>query len=327
MSGFNALPRTTAVVASSHAQQSVEMSLTRLPADVRRRWEETRQALWARDCVMRWAEQAPTAMAGLTSVAQVDAHIGQLWLQRRGDEMDEVLRVLVAAVSDGGQGGELAFLVLVRRLALVVVKLAERYGLGVSSVVASLWLLVADYPLHRRPHRIALNLRLDLQKGVRRDALEATRGTDLRGLGEDVEVLLRQDSQQRFVEVAGRVDPSWVVESSQCLSADPIAAVYASPLPAADLTDGLLQWAGQVVPAADIELLRMVFATGTPRRTPLDDVARHLGLSPEATRQRLQRSIKRLSQAVVAVSAPSGEPTCTWSACRLHANQRDLQAA
>jgi len=301
--------------------------LLRLPVDLQRRWEEMHEALWAQQCAARWAEQAPTALAGLTSAAEVDAHIAQLWLQRRGDELDEALRVLIVAIGGGGQDGELAFLVLARRLALVVVKLAERYSVGVSSVVASLWLLAADYPLQRRPRHIVVNLRMDLQKGVRHDELEPHHGSELHGLGEDIDVLCRQDSPQRFVDAAARSDPARVLESLQPMGTDPVAAIHSSSLPPADITEGLLRWAAQVVPATDVELLSMVFAAGGPRRTPLNDVAERLGLSSQATRQRLQRAIKRLSQAVCAASRAQMTKPCGWSACRLHARQPALQAA
>ncbi|PRY09913.1 hypothetical protein [Kineococcus rhizosphaerae] len=310
MSDIAALPRTTASVAVSRAQQSAEAALTRLPWDVQRRWEEMKESSWAEQCTARWTKQAPIALAGLASVAEVDARIGKLWLQRRGDEMDEALRVLLLEIAEGGPGGELAFLVLTRRLALVVVKLAERYGLGMSSVVASLWLLAADYPLTRRPHRIALNLRLDLQKRIRHDEVEYRASHELRGLGEDVEVVRRLDSRQRFLDAAAAEDPARMVESMQPFSADPAAAVNASTLSAADLAEGLLRWASQVLSASDVELLTMVFAAGGPRRTPLEQVAAELGLSHQATRQRLQRATQRLSQAVCAASEPQDERSC-----------------
>lgn len=326
MSGFAVLPRPTAAAAASYTQRSAELCLTRLPADLQERWEELHQAACVQECLLRWTEQAPIALAGLTSVRDVDAHIGQLWLQRRGDEMDEALRVLLVAIGEGGPGGELAFLVLVRRMALVVVKLAERYGVGVSSVVASLWLLAVDYPLQRRPYRIGLNLRLDLQKRVRRDEVEPQLTMELRGLGQDIDVVCRADSRQRFINAAACWDPARVLESMQPIAADP-AAIRDSSLPPADVIEGLLQWAAQVVPTSDVELLSMVFAAGGPRRTPLAEVAERLGVSHQTARQRLQRAIRRLSQAVLEASQPSTAQACEWSSCRLHARFQSLQDA
>ena len=326
MSGFAVLPRSTAVAAASRTQQCAETSLMRLPADLQRRWEEMQESSWVQECVDRWVEQAPTALAGLTSATEMDAHIGQLWLQRRGDEMDEALRVLLIAISEGGRCGELAFLILARRLALVVVKLADRYGVGVASVVASLWLLAADYPLQRRPRRVALNLLLDLQKGVRREVGEKSSQYELRGLGEDLETMCRLDSQQRFLSTAAESDPARVLESLQPISADP-AVIHTSSLPPADLTEGLLRWAAEVIPSADVELLTMVFAAGGPRRTPLEEVAARLGLSHQTTRQRLQRATQRLSQAVCAASEPALVRSCEWAACRLHSDRTEVLAA
>jgi hypothetical protein len=310
MSDIAALPRTTAFAAVSRDQQQTEAALSRLPQHVQRRWEEMKDSSWAEGCVARWTEQAPTALAGVASVAEVDACIGRLWLQGRGDEMDEALGALLLDIGQGGSGGELAFLVLTRRLAPVVVSLAKRYSLGTSSVVASLWLLAADYPLTRRPHRIALNLRLDLQKRIRHDEVEYRAGHELRGLGEDIEAVRRLDSPRRFLDAAAAEDPARMLASMQPFGADPAAAVEASSLSSADLAEGLLRWASQVLSASDVELLTMVFAAGGPRRTPLEQVAKELGLSHQATRQRLQRATQRLSQAVCAASETVDERLC-----------------
>ena len=95
------------------------------------------------------------ALAGAADLAAVLASV-------RGDP-DAVLGGLLRV------GDSLAHRVVLQAMLGYVVRQAarDRYH-DLDEYVAELWLLIAGYPLARRPDRIAANLALDLRKRVRR---------------------------------------------------------------------------------------------------------------------------------------------------------------
>jgi hypothetical protein len=296
----SALPRsaTPQTTTAARTRRLASACAAKLPREVQQRWQEVQLLPAACAALDTWRQQAPAGLAGVDDLEALDLRLGELWAEGRLQELDEVMCVLLGAVKEGAAAGEAAFLVLVRRLAAVLLRSQAQYRLSASYVLTSFWLVTADYPLQRRPRRVAANLAFDLRKRLIAD-LEASHSiTGLTGLSGDIGLECESVSRTRFVEQGRTLDPARLVEGLGNGATEIVAAVDDSSWPAADLVDALLKWAEVVIPDTDVELLRLVFGTGASSRTALKDVALQLGVSPEAVRQRLPRALRRLSKAV-----------------------------
>ena len=300
----SALPRiATSQITAARTRRLASVCAAKLPHEVQQRWQEVRLLPAADTALETWRQQAPEVLGGVSDLEALDLRMGELWAQGHLEALDEVMCVLLGAVKDGAVAGEVAFLVLVRRLAAVLLRAQAQYRLPTSHVLTSFWLVAADYPLQRRPRRVAANLAFDLRKWLLAD-LEASHSiTGLSGLTTDIGLECESVSRARFVERSKALDPARLVEGLGSSATGIAAAVDDSTWPSADLVDALLKWAETVIPTADVELLRLVFGTGAASRTALKDVARLLGVSPEAVRQRLPRALRRLSKAVTALAS------------------------
>jgi hypothetical protein len=111
-----------------------------------------------RETATRWADRYD-ALASCHSLDDV--------LSAARLNSDPVLAALLAEVSVGDQ---LAGRVVLQALIGRMVRMAQRDPrASVGDYLASLWCVINNYPLHRRPVRIAANLSLDTLKAVSRE--------------------------------------------------------------------------------------------------------------------------------------------------------------
>ena len=116
---------------------------------------------------------------------------------------DPVLRALLSSDEEAALAQRV---VLQAMLGRAVLDAARDRLHGVDDYVGELWLVIAGYPLVRRPSRIAANLALDTRKRVWRRASPASDGVaEEAGVGElhpseELEHVLRQARRQAVID-------------------------------------------------------------------------------------------------------------------------------
>lgn len=143
------------------------------------------------DAVAGWRARRPSLMR-CRSLCDV--------VSRVADDPDPVLAALIL---EAQSGCELAALAVVRVMVPKLILMAKREpAIRVEEFVTQLWLRIMDYPLRRRPHRIAANLALDTRK-----ALRAERSPRVVPV-EDIEDALRCE------DVEGEPDPRHLLRTA-----------------------------------------------------------------------------------------------------------------
>jgi DNA-directed RNA polymerase specialized sigma subunit, sigma24 homolog len=100
----------------------------------------------------RWSATEP-ALAGCVRLAAV--------LEAGRDRPDEVFAALLRL---GSQGSVLAHRVVLQAMLGLLVRLAKGRPAAFEELVGEAWLLIAEYPLARRPHSIVANLAWALRR-------------------------------------------------------------------------------------------------------------------------------------------------------------------
>jgi DNA-directed RNA polymerase specialized sigma24 family protein len=179
---------------------------------------------------------------------------------------DAVLAALLTEVSIGDQ---LAGRVVLQALIGRMVRMAQRDPRsGIDDYLAQLWSAINDYPLSRRPVRIAANLSMETLKAVSREHRWMGRG--------DVTFWPSSESLEELLEPAtlggspGDLPPPVDVEVLQVLEASSSLSL---------------------IDDSDAELLRSVYADGMTGR----EAARRFHTSASMVRVRCSKAAKRLA--------------------------------
>jgi hypothetical protein len=188
-------------------------------------------------------------------------------LRRASTGDDEVLRALLTAFRAGSTlAGRTVLQAMLGRL----VRLAGRDRVAtVDEYVGALWCVLAQYPLTRRPVRIAANLGLDTLKAVHRDRRWGSSAGPPVGLpGAAWERLLEQTSRRVALDHAaeqGAVTASSLIDAGRRL---------------------------ELVDAATGRLLEHVYVDGLSGR----EAAARGGTTPGSLRVRCSRAVRRLAE-------------------------------
>lgn len=226
--------------------------------------------LGARPIPKRWPLPA---LAGCTVLADAADVIGRTRRDQPSVADDLLIGLLDQRTEcDDHLAGRLVLQVMLGR-AIRLARRAHRFGMpGVrgdlpqltGAAVAALWHAIATYPVDRRRHKVSVNLCMDA---------------------------LRYFNVSLADDAPDLVDPT-VLDTAEPLfhhAPAPVVEVFAT------LTWGIGK---QIITADDAELLVRVYCPLPGQHGGAHLVARELGLSPGAVRQRCSRAIQRLSTAV-----------------------------
>ncbi|RIQ20148.1 RNA polymerase sigma factor [Jiangella rhizosphaerae] len=175
---------------------------------------------------------------------------------------------------DDHLAGRLVLQVMLGR-AVNLARRAHRFGVAgvrgdlpqlTAAAVAALWHAIATYPVDRRRHKVAVNLCMDTL---------------------------------RHFNLALEDDAPDLVDTAVLDTAEPV--FHHAPAPVVEVFATLTWGIGKgIITADDAELLVRVYCPLPGQHGGAHVVARELGLSPAAVRQRCSRAIQRLSAAVQA---------------------------
>lgn len=175
--------------------------------------------------VAGWADRHP----GLAGCRHLDDVL--VAVRDRGDV------ALAGLLAEQSSGDDLAGRAVVHTMLPAMIAMARRdHEFGVGDYVAWLWIRVRTYPLERRPHRIAANLKLDTLKWVVGErASELTVDGPGGPLSELVDRQASRDSLDHNADV-GRVSATAMIAAARTTgvidgpTGEVLAAVYAEGL-------------------------------------------------------------------------------------------------
>lgn len=244
---------------------------TRLYRGLLQEWVDLHHSPSTSAAVRRWGRREPV-LKGYSTPGEVVDRIDQA----PGPEKDEILLALIRLAQAGQQmAGRTVLQAMLPKLSRISRQAARpaRWDEDVHHItIAEFWERLSDYPVERRPHRVAANLALDTLHGVTEPR---RRPTPEMAVGLDHPCLTGGDDQE--LEVSPRLE----------LRVD-------SDLPQ------LLAWARhtQLITAEESELLTTVYLRAERPGAGYAAVAEAEGVSEEALRKRCSRTVRRLSEAV-----------------------------
>jgi DNA-directed RNA polymerase specialized sigma24 family protein len=179
---------------------------------------------------------------------------------------DAVLAALIAEVSAGDQlAGRVVLQALVGRIA----RMAQRDPRsGIDEYLVALWQVINNYPLARRPVRIAANLSMDALQGVARERSRAGRS--------ELRLCTSTESLEELLEPAG-------------LDGRPIDSAPLVELEARRVLEASSQLC--LIDKPDAALLSSIYADGLTGA----QAARRFHLSAGNVRVRCSRAVRRLA--------------------------------
>ena len=214
----------------------------------------------ARGCsgtVITWAERHPV----LAQCESLDEIVAVAKLQS-----DPVLAVLLAEVSAGDR---LAGRVVLQALIGRMVRMAQRDPRSsIADYLAALWYAISNYPLGRRPVRIAANLSMDTLGTVSRERRWLGRG--------DVRLW---PSPELFEELVGPAG----LDGTPIGSAPLVDVEARQVLEASSLL--------QLIDEPDVALLRSIYANGLTGA----QAARQFRINATTVRVRCSKAVRRLA--------------------------------
>jgi DNA-directed RNA polymerase specialized sigma24 family protein len=232
-----------------------------------REWEWWRTQPSGRIAVSRWGKRHP-CLAGLNTLEDVLAGCGR---DRAVSEpvADERLAAVVAEARTGDRTA--TRLVLQRVLPALAHRAGSRarlsrqpLGAVLEDMLASAWLVIAEYPLERRPAKIAVNIIRDAEYRIYGYVPVSVRRS----------VLV---PPEKLPERSTRVGGVAADEPEQALG---------------QLSQVLVEAVRQGFPSADARLLGELFVFGLP----VVEIARRDGVSQRWVRSRRQRALERLAR-------------------------------
>jgi len=247
-----------------------------------REWEWWRTQPGGRVAVSRWGQRHP-CLAGLHTLEDVLAGCGR----DRAVPEPVADKRLAAVVAEARAGDRTATRLVLQRVMPALVHRAgsrarlSRQPLGavLEDLLASAWLVIAEYPLERRPTKIAVNIIRDAEYRIYGYVPVSVRRS----------VLV---PPEKLPERSTRVGGVATDEPEQALG---------------QLSHVLVEAVRQGFPGADARLLAELFVFGLP----VVDIARRDGVSQRWVRSRRQRALERLARhlgyTAPAAGCPAGE--------------------
>ena len=179
---------------------------------------------------------------------------------------DAILSALLTEVS---KGDRLAGRVVLQALIGRMVRMAQRDPRsGVDDYLAALWCVINNYPLSRRPVRIAANLSLDTLKAVSSEHRWLRRG--------DVMLWPSSESLEELLEPVG-------IDGRPCYPPPPVEVEVGRVLEAGAFLS--------LIDDSEAALLRSIYADGMSG----DRAARRFHLSEGTVRVRCSKAVRRLA--------------------------------